>query len=357
MSLEASTQGRQPIDVLAGVLRDARGCLLVCQRPPGKHLAGLWEFPGGKRDPGESRFEALARELREELAIEVIQAAPLTRIRHDYLAAPIRLDAWQVLRWRGEPTGLEGQAVAWVSPAELPSWPLAPADRHILTAARLPDRLAITPEPDPTDLDAFLRGFEKLHAAGIGLVQLRAKALPADTLESLARQCHLLSERHAGDLMLNGEPALAARLGVGLHLPSSLLRRWHAERNRPDSVATPWLRCVTDAATDAARDALPSASSMSRQARGWLAASCHDAEELAMAAAIGCDFALLAPVSATASHPHAVTLGWDRFGELVNDSAIPVYALGGMSQTDGDTARNRGARGIAGIRTFWSANG
>lgn len=349
MSLQASAASRQAIDVLAGVLRDARGRLLICQRPPGKHLAGLWEFPGGKRDPGESRFDALARELREELDIEVVDARPLTRIRHDYPAAAIRLDAWQVLRWRGEPVGMEGQATAWMTPAQLLSWPLAPADRHILTAARLPDRLAITPEPDPVDQDDFLRRFERLAAAGNGLLQLRARSLPEDGLESLARQCHAVSERHAADLMINGAPALAALLGVGLHLPATMLHRWYAGDVYPG--AAPWLSTAAQShgvdTTDAAAPGEP------RQARGWLAASCHDAGELAMAAAIGCDFAVVSPVRQTGSHPEAVGIGWQRLAELVADSALPVYALGGLRSEDLDSARANGARGIAGISAFW----
>ncbi len=339
----------QPIDVLAGVLRDARGRLLVCQRPPGKHLAGLWEFPGGKRDPGESRVDALTRELREELGIEVVDARPLCTIRHDYVDTAIRLDAWTVERWRGDPVGLDGQAFAWVPPAQLLSWPLASADRAILTAARLPDGYAITPEPE--ELDGFVDRIDRLLAGGVRLLQLRGKALAPDRLAALARHCRDSADRHGADLLINGQPILAAELGVGLHLPSDLLRRWHA--GTVDHAAEAWLPHRIDGrlAHDATGDR--TASPPTRQARGWLAASCHDAVELAMAADLGCDFAVLSPVAATPSHPGAIALGWQGLSALVADSPLPVYALGGVARKDIAEARDRGARGIAGIRAFW----
>jgi mutator protein MutT len=129
------------VHVVAGVLRDAAGAVLLAQRPPGKHLAGGWEFPGGKLEAGETRRSALARELHEEIGVEVEEARPLFSVTHAYPHRDILLDVWLVTSFRGAPRGLEGQALRWCPPGELPRADLLPADRPIVTALRLPERL------------------------------------------------------------------------------------------------------------------------------------------------------------------------------------------------------------------------
>jgi 8-oxo-dGTP diphosphatase len=339
-----------PIHVMAGILRDRTGRVLLAQRPQGKHLEGLWEFPGGKRDPSETPLAALARELLEELGIEIHEAESLVAVAHAYPDKRIRLDAWCVTRWTGEPQGLDGQSLAWVPLPELEAWPMPPADRPIVTALRLPSRYAITPEPGE-DGDDFLRRFEQLVAGGIRLVQLRSKVLDQDALHPLARCCVALAERHAADLLINGQPRLALELGVGLHLPSSMLRDWSGNTVGNDG-RDAWLpRNASDLPT--LRNASDLNRSTKRDARGWLAASCHDAAELALAARIGCDFVTLSPVHATRTHPDAQLLGWPAFADLAEKSPLPAFALGGVGLDDESTARELGARGIAGIGAFW----
>ena len=119
--------------VMAGLLLDGRGRVLLAQRPAGKHLAGFWEFPGGKLEAGETPLAALARELREELGIDLQQAEPLIRVPWQYDERELLLDAWRVLSWRGEPRSLEAQPLQWVLPASIDPMILAPADRVILT--------------------------------------------------------------------------------------------------------------------------------------------------------------------------------------------------------------------------------
>jgi 8-oxo-dGTP diphosphatase len=121
---------------------DAQGRVLIAERPAGKHLAGRWEFPGGKLEHGEERRTGLARELREELGI-VISAAPrpLIRLEHTYPDKHVHLDIFVVRRYQGEPQGREGQALRWVSQDELESVELLPADGPIVPALRLPERL------------------------------------------------------------------------------------------------------------------------------------------------------------------------------------------------------------------------
>src|SRR5699024_8695568 len=116
------------IHVVAGVIRDGLGRVLVAQRPAGKHLAGYWEFPGGKIDPGETPRDALRRELAEELGIDVEAAEPLIAVPWTYSEKRIVLDAWLVAAYAGEPRAREHEALRWVDPADLARLPMPPAD-------------------------------------------------------------------------------------------------------------------------------------------------------------------------------------------------------------------------------------
>ncbi len=121
---------------------DGHGRLLIAQRPPGKDLAGRWEFPGGKLESGEDRRTGLARELREELGIAIATPRPLIRVRHAYDYGEVLIDTWVVRHYQGEPRGLDGQALRWCTQAELESVELLPADGPIVAALRLPQRLS-----------------------------------------------------------------------------------------------------------------------------------------------------------------------------------------------------------------------
>ena len=132
---------RPVVHVVAGVVIDAVGRVLIAQRPAGKHLAGGWEFPGGKLEPGEERVAGLARELREELGITISTPRPLIRVRHAYPSRVVLLDIWVVKRYGGEPQGLDGQALRWCIQEELATVDLLPADKPIVAALRLPERL------------------------------------------------------------------------------------------------------------------------------------------------------------------------------------------------------------------------
>ena len=129
------------IHVVAGAIADREGRILIAQRPRGRHLAGRWEFPGGKLASGEDPYAGLQRELAEELGVTVREARPLIRLRHEYPDRRVLLDVWQVTAYDGEPQALDAQALAWARPDELPKHDLIEADRAIVTALRLP-RLA-----------------------------------------------------------------------------------------------------------------------------------------------------------------------------------------------------------------------
>jgi mutator protein MutT len=153
------------VHVVAGAVIDAAGRTLIAQRPPGKHLAGAWEFPGGKLHPSEDRRVGLARELREELGIEIRSPRPLLRLRHTYDYGEVLLDMWVVRHFSGDPQGLDGQALRWCTPSQLQAADLLPADKPIVAALRLPETLTslsnsdyAVGEPGHDATSATLRG-------------------------------------------------------------------------------------------------------------------------------------------------------------------------------------------------------
>ncbi|MFA5627640.1 MAG: Nudix family hydrolase [Thiohalomonadaceae bacterium] len=326
MIMSASTPNTDPdfcCHVAVGAVIDAAGRVLIARRPLDKHLGGLWELPGGKINLGEDVLSALRRELGEELGIAVLQARPLIRIPYQYPSRQVFLDVWRVDKHAGEAYGREGQEIRWVHLSELSGFSFPPSNSPIVTALQLPDRYLITPEPGTSqNWPVFLQRLEQALQRGISLVQLRAKSLVATELTELTMQVMQLCQPYRVRVLLNSDIDLALSLPVdGVHLgqqqASSLQQRPSVSKDR------------------------------------LLAISCHNAEELAQANALGADFAVLSPVQPTQSHPGTPALGWTKFGEIVAVSQIPVYALGGMQLGDIATAWQYGAQGIAAIRGLW----
>lgn len=308
------------IHVMVGAISDPTGRVLVTKRPDHVHQGGLWEFPGGKLEPGESPEQGLARELAEELGIEVRDSRPLIRIRHHYGDRHVLLDVRRVCSYAGTPAGLEGQPLAWRRPETMDPACFPAADRPIITALRLPARMLIT-GPDPLDPEVFLARLACAVAGGIRLVQLRAHVLKHAAYRDLARRAFLLCEQGGARLLLNRDPQETLDVPRhGLHLGGQALARLSERPGRPDDL---------------------------------VGASCHNADDLVRAAGLGLDYALLSPVNPTASHPDAEPLGWHRFAELADAATLPVYALGGLSGADLEVACEHGAQGVAAIRGFW----
>ena len=120
------------VHVMVAVVQNPEGEILLALRPKSVHQGGLWEFPGGKLEPGESPAQGLARELKEELAIEPLASEPLTRISHDYGDKLVFLDVYRVDGYRGEPRGNEGQQIRWVAPKDLKQYDFPAANRGIV---------------------------------------------------------------------------------------------------------------------------------------------------------------------------------------------------------------------------------
>ncbi|QWT20670.1 Nudix family hydrolase [Bacillus sp. NP157] len=300
--------------VVAGVLVDGAGRILIAQRPPGKHLAGMWEFPGGKLEPGEQAMAALERELDEELGIAVdpLSFESLVRIPWNYGERSMLLEAVTVRAWSGEPRALDASAIEWRLPRDIDPAILAPADRPILAAAWLPEHVAITPaDASVAVASTWLRA---ALARGERLLQWRMPAMTvAASREAVAA---LLPEVHrfGAHLLLCDDVEGARALGVGVQL-SALRLEGLSERPLPLGTL--------------------------------VGASCHDAEGLALAGRLGCDFATLSPVEPDAGSPDTPPLGWPRFAKWVENASLPVYALGGVGPDDVAMARMHAAQGIA----------
>lgn len=309
------------IHVAVGVICRADK-VLIARRPDHAHQGGLLEFPGGKVEPGESVQEALVREVFEEtgLHLPTAELQPVIQIRHDYGDKQVLLDVWSAVGISGEPEGREGQTVGWMSLEALQDNDFPAANRPIIRALKLPATYAITGPVE--SLSAGLQRLEsQLQLHRPQLVLLRAPGLPTEAYSELAEAAQGLCKQYGSKLMLHGRSDLASRLPVaGLHLPWSQAQELSA---RPVSEAQ------------------------------WLAVSCHTAAEVAHATAIGADFVTLSPVQPTATHPGADVLGWQAFREITGHSAVPVYALGGLGESELGQARQCGAQGVAGIRFWW----
>jgi 8-oxo-dGTP diphosphatase len=124
------------IRVVAAALYDAQGRVLIAERPRGTHMAGRWEFPGGKVTPGEDERAALVRELAEELGIEVWDAQPFMRLTHAYPDRDVELSLWIIVSYAGTPESLDAQRLRWVPPEELAGEDILEADRPFIEALR-----------------------------------------------------------------------------------------------------------------------------------------------------------------------------------------------------------------------------
>ena len=307
------------LQVAVGVIKNTDGQVLIALRDKSLHQGGLWEFPGGKLESGETPVQALARELKEELAITVITATPLITVKHQYPDVAVQLHVFLVTHFSGDAESCEGRAFKWVTPSELANHAFPAANQPIITAARLPPYYAILDDADETLL---LMNLQKLLNRGVKLIQLRLKTVPSETIAAFIAQAYPLCKQQGAWLVINSAVNNAQDFAVdGIHLTS--------------------------------RD-LKSASKRPAVPRGthWVAASCHNRQELLHAQSIGVDFVVLAPVLVTKTHPETTPLGWEQFSELAAQVNLPVYALGGLAKSDLDRARQSGGQGVAAIRAF-----
>ncbi len=295
--------------------------MFITLRPDHVHQGGLWEFPGGKLEAGESVYDALVREIHEENGIDIKAARPLIKVPFRYPDKHVLLDVWEVLEYSGTAHGKEGQECRWTDIDELDQFLFPPANRPIIKAVQLPTTYTITPEPG-SDKEKFIAQLTARLSTSIDMLQFRAKQLSRESFIALAETVVSLCHQYHTKVLLNGEPELLSGISAdGIHLTSQNLMKLD-ERPIPNNFL--------------------------------LAASCHNLGEIEQANRIGADFVVLAPLKKTSSHPEAQPLGWARFAEWTQQAVMPVYALGGMTQVDITTSWQNGGQGIAGISSLWN---
>lgn len=303
------------LQVAVGVVKNSAGQILISLRNPDLHQGGLWEFPGGKLESGETVTQALRRELKEELAIDALMIEPLITIRHDYADRRVQLNVCVVEQFAGEIRHSDNQPVKWVALDALGEYAFPEANKPIVSAVQLPVYYAILDDADDSSLVANL---ENMLRQGIRLIQARLKRIPADVARDFLATAYPLCQRYNARLLVNSDMVDSHGAADGLHLTAGHLMQATC---RPAN-------------------------------QMWVAASCHNLAELRHAEAIGVDFVVLAPVLATQTHADVTPMGWDAFEQLVSCAKIPTYALGGLSKADLPYARSVGAQGIAAIRAF-----
>jgi len=306
--------------VVAAVITNAENQVLISLRAPDAHMGNLWEFPGGKVEAGETAFEALQRELDEELGIRLNTAQPFKQIQYDYPDKTVRLDVWKVETFEGEPRGIEGQQIQWQPIHRLKPEQFPAANKLIIKALQLSDKYMITGSFE--NPEQFISQLENCLIKGISLVQLRSKNIGDQAFMQLAEQASALCSKQNAILLLNTRPEMFRQLDAdGLHLSSQQL---YSVSQRPVDSQT------------------------------LLSVSCHTEQDIDQAEQLAADIILLSPVKETTSHPGVPGIGWQQFSRLAARTSTPIYALGGMTAEDMEDAKAAGAQGVAAISAFWS---
>ncbi|RDH81319.1 MAG: hypothetical protein DIZ80_14575 [endosymbiont of Galathealinum brachiosum] len=309
------------IHVAVAIIINQKNQVLISLRPAGVHQGGLWEFPGGKLEDGESALDALKREIDEELGISIDKASSFKKITYQYPDKKVLLDIWKVESYSGEPQGAEGQQLKWRLISDLNAKEFPTANREIIQTLKLPERYMITGSFENTE--DFKLKLENSLKSGISLVQLRCKNTSVTEYKHLVKMSTLLCELHGAILLLNTTLDVFLDTNAnGLHLSSQML---HSIQQRPID-----------------KESL-------------LSVSCHTEQEIEKAKQLEADIILLSPVRETKSHPGVEGIGWEKFAQISSNVEVPVYALGGMAESDICDAKSSGAQGVAAISSFWKS--
>ena len=313
----------QRTHVAVGVIYNTtKDKVLISKRSHNQHLAGYWEFPGGKVERGEDVSTALKRELFEELGITVNKAEAYTSISHDYSNKNVLLDVWKVSEWYGKPESRENQEICWASISELNNYNFPDANKYIIQSILL-DPIYVISQKSYENYSHLYSVAEECFSAGLKNFQLRLKTDENKMFQEIVKALSEVARRYNSKLILNGLATDIDKYPIdGIHLNSNELMRYE---NRP--ISEEYI----------------------------LGASCHNEEELIRAAKIKVNYAFLSPVLFTASHPEVRPIGWEKFSSLISDLNFPIYALGGMMPTDLEIAKSYGAYGIAMLGAIWNA--
>ena len=305
--------------VAAAVLLREDGNYLLGQRAADTFYPGYWEFPGGKVEEGESPRDALIRELREELGIEVLQCFPWIVREHIYQHAHVKLHFFRVTQWREELQDHVHAALSWQTIGDNTVAPMLPANGPVLKALALPDFYAIT-HAHQIGATAQLAALESALSNGLRLVQIRETAMQEPQRTAFASEAVRLIQGFGARALINGDKELASELGAdGVHFTA---------RQLMSATAKPKFKLVS--------------------------ASCHHRQELDRAIKLELDFAVVGAINATPTHGMQLGIGWEVFQTMIAESPIPIYAIGGLDKTAMTESWQRGAHGIAAIRAAWN---
>lgn len=307
--------------IALGIVYNQHQQVLISKRKDTQHLAGLWEFPGGKLEPGESFKLALRRELVEEVGITINSVIKFIDTQYKYDDRDLRFQCFKVANFTGEVQSNENQQIRWVNLNELESIHLPLANRPVVDALILPQNYMIADEEVfgkqlISCVKNQLKQDVKLiqHRAGYGM----SKSQFIANSKNLKQLCDQYNAKLITNCSLDW---LVDVQSHGFHVSSRSLKEFCMNTNNLS---------------------LPEVFS----------ASCHNEAEVSMANQLGVRCVLIGPINRTKSHPEANILGWKRFNQLCAYANMPTYALGGMNVDDNKTAITFGAQGIAAIRAF-----
>lgn len=313
---------RQRIDVAVAVVQNDQGQVLWARRPEGKPYAAYWEFPGGKVEASETIWQALVRELQEELGIVALEGGPWFVVDHDYEHAHVRLHLYRVWRFSGRLQALENQVFTWDTLQPEGLSPILPATLPLLPVLNQAPCMALTHYQ--SGFEAYSRRLEKaLQAQGPRWsVQFREKNMSDTHILAAYKHCKTLCLSRGVSLVINSD--------------------CHAQLKRLGQVdPTDFVHLTEAHLLDEPR--------WVGQAIG---ASVHSAQSLAKAHALGLKYAVLGSVRASPTHPGQSGMGWEGFEHCVAACRLPVYAIGGLGVGDLQEAMRHGAHGVATIRNL-----
>lgn len=294
------------IKAVIGIIFNANKVLLT-QRQNHQFMAGFWEFAGGKIKDLEKPIDALKREMREELAIEVKATKYLKKISYKYSKKTVNLEVFMITEYSGDIIGVEGQNIKWVDIYEVKKYQILPTVLPLLNNIILPKIYWIT--PDQHYCNEWMLKFEQQIKNKVRLIQLRSKEdLDIDFVKNIYQKC----QKNNIKLLLN-IPNFSNDCD-GYHLTSKQLMQTQSIDNTK-----------------------------------IIAASTHNLEQIQFAEKLGIDFVVLSPIKITSSHSDITPIGFDKAGYFVKNVNIPVYFLGGMNSCDLELAKKHYAQGVAGI--------
>ncbi len=308
----------EPLHVAAGVLR-RQNQVLISQRRSRDPYAGLWEFPGGKLEPGETAREALHRELKEELGVTIGTVMPLIRLYYRYPQRTVVLHVFDVLEFTGTAEGLEGQVVSWQNPEELPKLPFLPANQAIVKAVLLPHEYASSCA-SRTGVTVALHDLDKAIKNGLRMLLVREPVMTTSKLLDYYCHCQQRCQSAGVKLLVSGHPGRAVRWRAdGVHLNRTQL---FSLSRRP----------------------LPG--------HMLVAACCHNLRDLQQARRINADFAVLSLEKKTADT--ATPSIRKKYADLCQQAKLAVYVCCDRSHRDVVTIRELGAQGLMMPVNTWS---